>query len=339
MRTILLLITIIFCAPFIRAQEIDTVFSENFNLAITTTAINAYPFSQTNPISGNASIRTTRQSQNYTQASAGGNVFFNNDHSFFSVNVINVSHLADLQIGFGLMKQGNDLDGSNFVITIIAHGVSNDTFTYSPTLSTGQNTSNWRYIALPTITLNDVNTIDITFAVTTYTNSSHEYRIDDIYLFGERDIPLFNVFKEFIINSENQLEYELEALNSHYNFLTIERSKNGKEFEIFKKIDQPILTDRFQIDYSDYKFYRLVVSLDNIEFTSTIRNILDNENIYWYGGKQIIYSSTQHQVHVYNLEGKLIKTYNNVNILDFSEYNNQIILIKDQYKVHKLLVE
>ena len=184
--------------------------------------------------------------------------------------------------------------------------------------------------------MNSVNTIDITFAVTSYSNSAHEYRIDDIFIYGERDIPLFNVFKMFKLNSEHQLEYELESHN--YDYLAIEGSKNGKDFELFQRINQPLLKNKINIDLNEYEYYRLKVSLDHIEFTSTIKALLQNGKYYSYEEKQIIYNELQKNVFIYTIEGKILKIHSDAQSVDLSGYQNQVILVKDQYTVHKLMI-
>lgn len=337
MKKIILIIILFIGFINAKSQVIDTVFMENFNLVNSNTSINNYPFTHQIPITGSASIRNTRMSNNYTHASSGANVMFPNDGANLSIKNIDVNNITNVQISFGLMKFGNELNGNDFSVTIVVHGSVNDTVIYSPNLLTGINTSHWRLINIPILTLSGVNHLDIYFNTTALINNSYEYRIDDIIISGERDIPLFNIFKSFKINNNKELDYELENRNEQYDFLKIEKSIDGKKFTAIKTAYNPLIRDKFLLEDPYASYYRLKVSINNELFTSQIKKKDSTiENKYSIVDNKIIYYNIQNSIVIYNINGTILKEVNNSNIIDLSEFNNQLLLIKDSYQVIKI---
>lgn len=337
MKRIFLLLILAIGYLKVHSQVLDTVFLENFNLANTNTSINNYPFTHQIPISGNASIRNTRSSNNYANASGGANVMFPNDSAIMSIKNIDVSNIINAQISFGLLKFGNELNGSDFTVTIIVHNAENDTIRFSPSLLTGLQTSNWRMINIPVFSLNNARNIDIIFNSANLINNSFEYRIDDIIVSGMSNIPLFNVFKSLNINTNNELVYALELRNNQYDFLTLEGSVDGKSFEAIETIYNPYNDGIFQINKDDASYYRLKVSIDNEVFTSQVRmKNSTNKNEYYLMEDKIIYTNTQNSIVIYNVSGNILKELKNTNIVDLDDFKNQMILIKSKNHVIKI---
>ena len=177
------LYTLLFFILLTAGYAQTTVFSENLATPPTgnPTATDYTGYQNGSPIvfTGNATIRTTSPSENYTAASGSGCVFIGGatPSQFFMVECINTTSYSDLALSFGHFKTTNA--GSNELTVEVSEDGDNWTaLTYSR--ATGSGTSNWVLIT-PTGTIPSTSNLRIKFEnpVTTV-----GFRIDDIKLVG-----------------------------------------------------------------------------------------------------------------------------------------------------------
>jgi len=160
-----------------------TVFSENLATppAGNPTATDYTGYQNGSPIvfTGNATIRTTSPSENYTGASGSGCVFIGGatPSQSFTIEGINTANYSDLTLSFGHYKTTN-ASSNELTVEVSEDGNNWTALTYSR--PTGSGTSNWVLIT-PAGTIPSTDNLRIRFAnpVTTV-----GFRIDDIKLVG-----------------------------------------------------------------------------------------------------------------------------------------------------------
>jgi len=160
-----------------------TVFSEDLATppAGNPTATDYTGYQNGSPIvfTGNATIRTTTPSENYTGASGSGCVFVGGatPSQSFMIEGINTSNYSDLTLSFGHYKTTN-AGNNELTVQVSENGTDWTAMTYSR--PTGSGTSNW-ILVTPTGTIPATENLRIKFEnpVTTV-----GFRIDDIKLVG-----------------------------------------------------------------------------------------------------------------------------------------------------------
>ncbi|MDR6966646.1 hypothetical protein J2X31_000644 [Flavobacterium arsenatis] len=160
-----------------------TVFSEDLATppAGNPTATDYTGYQNGSPIvfTGNATIRTTSPSENYTGASGSGCVFIGGatPSQSFMIEGINTTNYSDLTLSFGHYKTTNA--GSN-ELTVQVSGDGENWTPMAYSRPTGTGTSNW-ILVTPTGTIPSTENLRIKFEnpVTTV-----GFRIDDIKIVG-----------------------------------------------------------------------------------------------------------------------------------------------------------
>lgn len=126
---------------------------------------------------GDADVRTTLASSQYSEASGGGNVMINRSNKSLMISGFNYTSVSGpLTLQMGIRKGPTDADGSSLTIEYSTdNGLSWTDITYSG-LPTGGGTSNWYYVTISDNISNEIT--DLRFQGTDTT----EYRLDDIEL-------------------------------------------------------------------------------------------------------------------------------------------------------------
>jgi hypothetical protein len=177
------LYTLLFSILFTASYAQTTVFSENLATPPagnpTATDYTGYQNGSLIIFTGNATIRTTSPSENYTGASGSGCVFVGGatPSQSFMIEGINTANYSDLTLSFGHYKTTN-ASSNELTVEVSEDGDNWTALTYSR--PTGANTSNWVLIT-PAGTVPSTENLRIKFAnpVTTV-----GFRIDDIKLVG-----------------------------------------------------------------------------------------------------------------------------------------------------------
>ena len=176
-------------------QQSGTVFSESMGTITSGSTVAIVTHENNNgfqnvafTMSGSADLRNNSLSSavsDYTLASGLGHIFFSNTSvKNFIISGINTSGLNNLQLSFGLRKEQNASDGSDFLIQVSTDGISYSNLT-TPLLPTGSGTAGWRYI-VATGTIPSTSNLRIQFIQSGTTN---QYRLDDVLLTYSNPTP------------------------------------------------------------------------------------------------------------------------------------------------------
>ncbi|MDD3458745.1 MAG: hypothetical protein PHO74_04660, partial [Weeksellaceae bacterium] len=160
----------------------QTIFSENMGNPTSKTNVNSYTGfenygTHTYTGTGDADVRNTSPSEEYTGASGDGNVMINSESKSFEISGINTTNYTNLVLTFG-QRKGTKASNNELIVEVSPDGNNYSPLTYSR--PTGSGTATWLLIE-PTGLIPSVSNLRIRFRGTNNT----EWRIDDVKLVGE----------------------------------------------------------------------------------------------------------------------------------------------------------
>lgn len=181
------IITVLFLISFSKSWGQTTIFSENMgnaNVGTLSIATNTFQNSGVLTYAGTADTRTSTPSSGYTTSCGGAsglrNVFFTTSGTAsFEISGINTSACSNFTLSYGIHKNTNASNGSEFVISVSTDGTTY-TALAAPTLSTGTGTATW-FLKSITAGIPSTSNLRIRFV---NTSTGTQFRLDDLCLQG-----------------------------------------------------------------------------------------------------------------------------------------------------------
>lgn len=245
-------IFLVFCTLSVHAQQV--VFSESVGTATTSSVpVTLHNFQNQGGTlnlmyDGTAFVNSNSDSQfAYTTASGTGNVIFPSGNSIeFIISNINTTNYSDLKLSFGVFKNREEPDGSEFVVEYSEDG-DNWFSIGSPNLPTGMGTIGWYYFSFDILA--DLSAVENLHLRWTKMTGNFVYRIDDILLEGT--LAMAEIFPNpgsidfdgaTVINTTQTTSYTLTASNLQDDVVV---TSMNNAFEI--SLDQNNWTNQFSL--------------------------------------------------------------------------------------------
>ncbi|NMM48366.1 sugar-binding protein [Marinigracilibium pacificum] len=149
--------------------------------------------------SGTAVINDNLNNGTYSGATNGNHVFLNFQGATYQIEDIDLTGNTNLQLNFGIRKNGKNEDGSNLSLEITSDGTNWQTL--SVTLPTGDGTNDQWYLIEVPISLAASSDFGVRFT----TLGSPKFRLDDISFTGTLNLS------SRLLNTEDDLEEELSV--------------------------------------------------------------------------------------------------------------------------------